>query len=208
MCLAQPSENAFERMHYGRLVVVSKFIAAYCAVIMALVVDMPLALSADYLDSRISLYQTHQYRLAKKSLLAAIGMHPTDARAHYYLANTLVKLNDHRLAQEHFQMASILDPDGTYGKFATQALDGYRHASRAIPTNDKVPGFAQQNASVLTDAPQLFYSQERSMLYQHGIWQKNDGSGPIDSTLPSHTNNAHFSRHSSAPGKHDDESSH
>lgn len=163
------------------------------------------ALSADALNNGILFFQKHQYQLAEKSLLAAAAANPTSASAHYYLANTLVKLNKHTLAQQHYRLTMLLEPKGTYAKFASDALRGYEGHDATVNTasSDRVPAFAQQyNARSIVNTSPAVFSQKRSMLYQHGIWQTDDGSGPIDLTLPAHTNNSHFAQHSSLPGKH------
>lgn len=161
----------------------------------------PIAFARNGVEDGVVLYQKQQYQAAKRQLLKATASDPTNAAAQYHLANTYVHLGEHQLAQKHYRVASLLDPGGTYGRFAAQALAGY-NGSSATSSPAPSPQPLMSGASVFQTtgfAPK--YSEERSMLYQHGVWQKDDGSGAINLNLPPHTNNP-IGGHSSIPGVH------
>jgi tetratricopeptide (TPR) repeat protein len=141
----------------------------------------PLAFGRTAIDEGALAYQKQQYQAAKTQFLRATTSDPTSAAAQYHLANTYVQLGGHQLAQKHYRIASLLDPSGTYGRFAAKALNGYSASTST----------AAQHTTGCTPQTTYFtpkYSEERSILYQHGVWQKDDGSGAINLNLPPHTN--------------------
>lgn len=155
--------------------------------------------SSDSLQTGIRHYNSGRYDLARTFLMKEGMARPSSAAAHYYLANTLVKLGQHGLAQEHYQLTSLLDPSGVYGRYSRQALIGYGRVNPGSANVERpassqpvslVPAMSPQYQTPLVIMPPAasvqLYSQERSMLYQHGIWTQNDGSGAIDLGLPSH----------------------
>lgn len=168
----------------------------YLFLAMFLIVTLqPLAFGRNAIDEGVFFYQKQQYQAAKKQFLRVTASDPTSVAAQYHLANTYVHLGEHQLAQKHYRIASLLDPNGSYGRFAAQALNGYSASAStaAQQASGSLPVF--QNTSPKS------YSEERSMLYQHGVWQKDDGSGAINLNLPPHTNSP-VGGHSSIPGVH------
>lgn len=159
----------------------------------------PIAFGRSAVDDGVLLYQKQQYQAAKRQFLKATAADPTSAAAQYHLANTYVHLGDHALAQKHYRLASLLDANGSYGRFAAQALASYNGSTViALPSPQPlVSGTPVFQATGF--APKI--SEERSMLYQHGVWQKDDGSGAINFNLPPHTNSP-IGGHSSIPGIH------
>lgn len=155
----------------------------------------PCAMSRDAMENGITSYQQQKYQLARKYFLSATTANPNSAAAHYQLANTLVHLGEHRLAQQHYRLTSLLDPNGTYGRFAAEAMAGYNGA----PARSTYA--SASDTQISTTSFGRPYSEERSMLYQHGVWQKDDGSGAINLNLPPHTN-SHVGGHPSIPGNH------
>lgn len=159
----------------------------------------PVAFGRTALDDGLLLYQKQQYQAAKRQFMKATAADPTSAAAQYHLANTYVHLGDHALAQKHYRLASLLDSNGSYGRFAAQALAGY-NGSTVVASPTPQPLVSGTPVFQTTGfAPKI--SEERSMLYQHGVWQKDDGSGAINFNLPPHTNSP-IGGHSSIPGIH------
>lgn len=150
----------------------------------------PAAFASNAVDDGILLYQRHLYQAAKRQFLRSISSDPTNAAAQYHLANTYVHLGEHQLAQKHYRLVTLLDVGGVYGRFAAQALAGYSenqaNLAAPAPSPQALKALPTTGSVTLTAAPT--FSEERSMLYQHGVWQKNDGSGNIDLSLPPHTN--------------------
>ena len=167
------------------------------------------------LERGISFYDRQQYKQSNEELIAATRLAPTSSAAHYYLANTLVRLGQHPLAQQHYQLAYVLDPSGNYGAFAKIALDAYEQktgsaslpqsrfaVARIVGSGESSANQSQLNYPIPRQYPQIAgYDADRSYLYQHGIFQAY--GGPINTQLPSHTKgrvdrnpaiaNAHFS---------------
>lgn len=84
------------------------------------------------LGKGIALYNQKQFRAAETRLASATVSDPTSAQAHYYLALALVKLKQFSLAQRHFKMSSMLDPNGTFGDYSREALQAYK-TTKPIP---------------------------------------------------------------------------
>lgn len=150
----------------------------------------PAVFASNSVEDGVLLYQRHLYQAAKRQFLRSISSDPTNAAAQYHLANTYVHLGEHQLAQKHYRLVTLLDVGGVYGRFAAQALSGYSenqaNLSASAPNPQALKALATTGSVSLTAAPK--FSEERSMLYQHGVWQKDDGSGTIDFSLPPHTN--------------------
>jgi tetratricopeptide (TPR) repeat protein len=115
------------------------------------------------LGKGIALYNQRQYRSAESSLARATVSDPTSAQAHYYLALTLVKLKQFSLAQRHFTMSSMLDPNGTFGDYSRDALKAYatpkRVASAEVPSNAGADSVAPKNTPAVNAGIQAFKDQ-------------------------------------------------
>jgi tetratricopeptide (TPR) repeat protein len=186
-----------------------------CLALALIVVVQPVAFGRNAVEGGVTLYQKRQYQSAKGQFLKAIAADPTNPAAQYYLANTYVKLGQHSLAQKHYKLASLLNPGGSYGAYAVEALNAYgiesSYGRTELHSNINKPSdqnllpeshFAVARITGQSDwpdtnerssqyqIPQQYpqvagYDAERSYLYQHGLWQAY--GGPIDTQLPAHT---------------------
>jgi len=96
-----------------------------------------LGMSED-LKRGIDLYNQKRFSLAKHYLAAATVSDPSSAMAHYYLANAFVYLRNHNVAQKHFTICSMLDPNGIFGTYAREALRAYAAPKSRTPASSKI----------------------------------------------------------------------
>jgi tetratricopeptide (TPR) repeat protein len=93
-----------------------------------------LAAGTSYNDG-VADYQNGRYQQAVVKLAKATGAEPTNALAHYYLANALVKCGDHQQAVEEYRASLMLDPNGNVSVFCRAALTGYK---KPFPTAEEM----------------------------------------------------------------------
>jgi Tfp pilus assembly protein PilF len=72
----------------------------------------------EQLNQAIACYNEHHYQSARHFLESCTVSDPANAVAHYYLANTLVQLHEYALAKKHYGLCCLLQPNGTYGRYA------------------------------------------------------------------------------------------
>ena len=80
---------------------------------------------AAFFARAVRYYQRNDFKDAELMLRQSVSESPGDANSHYYLANTLVKLNRHDEAKEEFKRAYNLDPYGPVSGYCRKALTVY-----------------------------------------------------------------------------------
>ena len=71
----------------------------------------------------IANYNAKNYSGAKKSLLAYLQANPNDYKAHFYLANSLVKLGNLDDASNEYKKVLTLTPDSKVGGYSMEAFN-------------------------------------------------------------------------------------
>jgi tetratricopeptide (TPR) repeat protein len=89
-----------------------------------------------FLTKAIHLYQQNFFKESELYLRQAIAEIPSNADAHYYLANALVHLNRHDEAIEEFKRTYRLDPFGPTSGYCRKALKAYADKQAAAKTAD------------------------------------------------------------------------
>jgi len=89
------------------------------------------AAASQYFDLGTSYYQRGDYMAASAAFSWALRDTPNDANAHYYLANTLVKLGRMAEAQAHYGAAIRLSKDPQIKSYSQVALNGILKTGQA-----------------------------------------------------------------------------
>lgn len=90
------------------------------------------ALAQSAFDSGVRMYEAGRYAEAMLHLSQATGAEPENARAHYHLANTLVRLGMHPQAAQEYEICYRLDPRGSMADYCRAALRAYKRPVPAI----------------------------------------------------------------------------
>jgi tetratricopeptide (TPR) repeat protein len=115
-------------------------VSIYCGSLATLTAQ---AASNQYFDQGTSYYQRGDYLAASAAFSWAVGQTPNDANAHYYLANTLVKLGRITEAQAHYVAAIRLTKDPTIKSYSQVALNGILRTGQTpypVPGLQMAPG--------------------------------------------------------------------
>jgi tetratricopeptide (TPR) repeat protein len=96
-----------------------------------------LALNHAYADG-VADYRMGRYMQAATKLKVATQSEPTNAYAHYYLANALVRTGEHERAAEEYRVCYMLDPRGGVSTYCAAALTGY---NKPVPTQNDIRAF-------------------------------------------------------------------
>jgi tetratricopeptide (TPR) repeat protein len=83
--------------------------------------------------------QAGRYQMAEAYLRQAVREQPDEPTNHYYLANTLVFLQNHEEAVAEYKRAYQLDPYGPISGYCRRALKTYKSK---VPSDDTVSGVA------------------------------------------------------------------
>lgn len=79
----------------------------------------------DYLKAAMSEYHKKHFGLAQAQLEEAIKLNPKSQLAHYFMAQTLTELHDHKGALQEYKVCHQLDPLSSCGIKAKQGIDQY-----------------------------------------------------------------------------------
>jgi hypothetical protein len=81
--------------------------------------------SASY-DDGLRAYNAGRFGEAAMLLARAGAQEPLNATVHYYLANSLVRINQHEEAIKEYRLSYLLEPKGTVSQYCLQALKSYK----------------------------------------------------------------------------------
>jgi hypothetical protein len=101
----------------------------------------------------VQYYQRNDFKNAELFLRQAISEAPGEPNMHYYLANTLVRLNRHDEAKEEFKRAYNLDPYGPISGYCRKALAVYDNqnpdAAPAVSATDNLMRYSNREPSIV-----------------------------------------------------------
>src|SRR5579872_5570426 len=91
-------------------------------------------------DQGVQAYNSGKLPLAMVFFSESVGLNPSNAYTHYYLANTLLRMGRHVQAIEEYQRCLQIDPGGKIGQYADAALKNYQKVlikQAAVASSDK-----------------------------------------------------------------------
>jgi len=93
-------------------------------------------------SSAFQLWKSGNFKAARLGFEDGLARDPANGMAHFYLAETLVRLNDRRAARAHYEMAAALVPTTQEGLKARTAMAALRPAAIiAIVIPDDAPNY-------------------------------------------------------------------
>lgn len=146
------------------------------------------AYGADSWNDALDAYNRHEYARAAKFFVGYCQKVPSDATAHYYLANCYLGLRKNLDAEAEYRTCSDLSPDSTVGKFSSRALASL-HSVGVIMDNSKL----NQGVSVVPSGSEWYKRPKPARGEYRSKWDKWDEDyvrqelnrqySPADSTI-------------------------